>query len=141
MAVVTTAGQAQSAIALSRNARIAFGNGTISPQTKAAKGNAEIVCVVALTNIGRFGRTNRSIEQTKSREVLRQRDVARVVDSIETIGLWLAGCCNAGTAVDTYCRWLASEIACHVGVVRQGLRFVRLCGRVGVLDTDYRTRR
>jgi hypothetical protein len=29
------------------------------------------VCVVALTNIGRFGRTNRSIEQTESRKVMR----------------------------------------------------------------------
>jgi len=83
---------------LFRNARIASGNGTVvSPQAKAAKGSAEKACVVALTNVGRFGRTNRSIEQTRAAkcEVMRQRDGAGVVVS---------------TDADQDCGWLATAM-------------------------------
>ena len=63
---------------------------TVSPQTETGKASAEKVCGSA-KKIGRFGRTNRRIEQTRSREVNVEDAKDGVVSMGIFLGMWLAG--------------------------------------------------
>jgi hypothetical protein len=107
----------------SRSGMVQFGQSSHLRQRRAREVRRK--CVVALKNIGRFGRTNRRIEQRTKTKRWCGLDGRRS-------GLWLAGWLLSDTAMEdtSACRGVG-EMACHVRVLRQALRFVRSCGSSG----------